>query len=253
VKSKSFSVIRNGKREELTIEVVKNPNISLDVKDRKKLLVEVESLVQDSWGEFKDEYLEKSVLNVYLLCLIRNSKNEIIALAPVKKLLIKDKTIYSFGLTVVHPKYRRLNLLNKMGLRLASSVIFENILRGRFSIEVIFITPNILTIGTIAKKAKFMYPNPYLIKKDGTLDEADDETWDLIKKYLDVSGERYRSLDRRGSIMEGFYDDKKELVVKKREHNDEKLNIFGEKYLYAKSGREVVIYAKVSLFKVIFT
>jgi len=247
-----FLIEKEGVKEVLSIDVLKQPKDILTKSETSSLLKQTSILVSDSWGEFSDSYLRKSVLDVYLLCLIKNSKNEIIALAPVKKLKINGRQIYSFGLTVVSPKYRRLNLLKIMGMRLARTVILENLLRLRFKLEVVFITPNIWTIGLIARRSEFIYPKPYQVGKRGELPEADSETLDTVRQVINITGEKYRSLDREGCVMEGFYDDKKGLIVEARKHKDKLLNLFADRYLYATKGREIVIRAILSPLSIIF-
>lgn len=249
---KQFSIQRNSKRESLSIELVKNPGSYIENILETQLFSEIEELISDSWGEFSAEYLKKSTIDVYLVCLIRNETGELIALAPVKKLQVKGKTIYSLGLTAVHPKYRGLKLLDKMGMELAKAVILENILKGTFSIEVIFITPNIRTLSSILHFASFVYPNPYTTDKDGRIKESDTETWERIQEFLKITGEKYRKLEREGSIMEGFYDDKESLRFKgKIDHPNKIIDQFGERYLYCSPGREIVVRAKINLWGLI--
>lgn len=173
-------------------------------------------------------------------------------MAPLKKVKLNGKSVYSFGLSVVDPDYQTLGFLKKMSKIVLQKVMLENLLRGKTKIEVIFITPNIRTMGAIARVAKFIYPNPYEIdEKTGTIPKADKETWQTVKKFLVVTKEYFRKLDREGCIMEGFYDTRPHLIVKKREHLDKKLNLFGKNYLYKAPGREVVVRAIIDIGAVI--
>ena len=188
------------------------------------------------------------MLESYFLCLLRGPDSKLVGMAPIKKLHLRGRTIYSFGLSVVDPDFRGLNLLTKMSAVLIRRIFAENLLRGKTSVEFVFITPNIRTMGAIARTANFIYPNPYEYdEKTEKIPDADKETWETVKEYLSKTHEKYRSLKRNGCVMEGFYDTHPHLIVKNRDHVDKKLNAFGKKYLYSSPGRELVVRAKIDL------
>lgn len=247
-KIKKIKALRSTQKEVFGAEIIKEPYKNIKNHRHDELLAEIHELAKRGWGDFDAKYLEKSVLGACLLVLLRNSNDKLVGMAPLKRVKIDGKTIYSFGLSVVDPDYQTLGLLKEMSKIVLKRAMIESFFRGRTSVEIIFITPNIRTMGSIARVAKFIYPNPYEIdEKTGTLPRADDETWKTIKKYLVVTKEYFRKLDREGCIMEGFYDTRSHLIVTKREHMDKKLNLFGKNYLYKTPGREVVVRAIIDL------
>jgi len=251
-KVRKVNILRSSKREFFCAEIIKEPNGTVPKKQHDALLKEVHDLAKKGWGEFDNEYLEKSVLESYLLCLLRDSKGILIGMAPLKRLRIFNRTVYSFGLSVVHPDYRGFSLLTKMSAILVRQIFIENFFRGKIGLELVFITPNIRTMGAIARIASFIYPNPY--EYDLTtqmIPPADEETWKTVNEFLRITDEKYRKLDRNGCVMEGFYDDKKHLIVKNGGHIDKKLNAFGKKYLYSVPGSELVVRAKIDLLGLI--
>lgn len=247
-KIKKIKTLRSSKKEVFCAEIIKEPSQNIKNHRHDELLTEIHDLAKKGWGDFDAKYLEKSVLGACLLVLLRNSNDKLVGMTPLKKVKIDGKTIYSFGLSVVDPDYQTLGLLKEMSKLVLKKAMMENFLRGRTSVEIIFITPNIRTMGAIARVAKFIYPNPYEIdEKTGQIPRADDETWKMIKRYLVVTKEFFRKLDREGCIMEGFYDTRPHLIITKREHLDKKLNLFGKNYLYKTPGREAVVRAIVDL------
>jgi len=247
-----MKVLRSSKQELFFAEIIKEPYRTVCNSLHDPLLREIHDLAKKGWGEFDNEYLEKSVLESYLLCLLRNKDGKLIGMAPIKKLKIFKRTIYSFGLSVVHPDYRGFSLLTKMSVVLVKQIFIESLLRGKTKLEFVFITPNIRTMGSIARIASFIYPNPYDFDMETKLiPPADDETWATINEYLKITGEKCRSLDRNGCVMEGFYDTREHLIVKNKDHVDKKLSAFGKAYLYSVPGRELVVRAKVDLLGLI--
>ncbi len=248
-KIKRIKVKRDQKEETLFAEIIKEPSKNIPQKTQPEAIKEIRELATKGWGDFEKEYLEKSVLKVYLLCLLRDSKDNLIGIAPIKKLKIRGRKIYSFGLTVVDPIFRNFDLSKKMHFALGKEILIDNLKKARFKTEFVFITPNIRTLSTLSKISDFIYPNPYSIDpKTKKIKEADDETWKTIKGFLKVVGEKYRNLEREGCIMEGFYDEKPHLIYKEKlAHKDQKLNEFAKEYLYRKPGREIVARAIVNL------
>ncbi|MDD3679062.1 MAG: hypothetical protein PHT36_02360 [Patescibacteria group bacterium] len=246
-KVKKLKVVKSADSEVFFAEIIKNPEREIPFKSRAKFLIEVSKLVERSWGKFPKKYLESSIIHSKYLMILRSKNDELIGVAPIKKIRIDGRYVYSFGLTAVDPDYQGLGFMKKMHLILSHRVFLENIIRFKTKIEFVFITPNIRTIGALAKVADFIYPNPYIInEKSGRIDCADDKTWETIKLYLDATGENYRKLDRNGCVMIGFYDDKSNLITSENENiPDKKLSMFAKKYL--KPGNEIVVRAIVGL------
>jgi hypothetical protein len=245
---KRVHVLKSAKKEAFFAEVIYEPYQTIPKNLHNKFLIEVGELVEKAWGEFPKKYLTDSILKSRYLLLLRNKNKELVGVAPIKKIQINGRYVYSFGLTAVDPDYQSLGFMKIMHGMLGRRVFAENILKLKLEIEFVFITPNIRTIGTLSRIADHIYPNPYLIdEKTGEIDYADDETWKTVKLFLEKTGETYRKLDRRGCVMVGFYDDKPNLVVQRDKHiADKKLTMFAKKYL--KPGNEIVVRAKIHLW-----
>lgn len=247
-KTKSIRGFNHYKNERFFAKIVKNPSKTIRPESRKGLLEEIGLLAKKGWGEFDFDYIRNGVLKSSLLCLLRDKNGILIGITSVKEIKLHNRTVYSIGLSIVDPGCRGRDLLTKMSLILIKRIFFQNILRGKKEIEIIFITPNIRTMGAIAREADFIYPNPYdFDEKKNKIEEADEETWGTVREYLRITEEKYRKLDREGCVMEGFYDTRPHLVIKQNEHLDKKLNDFGQKYLYISPGREIVVRAKIGL------
>lgn len=252
-KIKEIKITRNKSEETIFVEMIKEPDKSIGEVAKDIALKEIKELVSVSWGEYDTEYIRKSCIQAYFLCAVRNNQGELIGISPIRKHKIYGRDIYTFGLSATTPDYQNCGILKSMDYILGKKVLIENVLKGKLKVEFIFITPNIRTLGAIARVADFIYPNPYEINpKTHKINKADSETWRTIKKFLQLEGETYRVLEREGDIMEGFYDDKPQLLFKKKiTHQDKSVNDFGKHYVYKKKGRDVVVRAILSTGKII--
>ncbi len=252
-KIKEIKIHRNNEEETILAEIIKNPKGKIGEVAKEIALKEIKRLVSEAWGEYNSEYIRKACLQSYLLCAIRNKEGDLIGIAPIRKHKIFNRDIYTFGLSATTPKYQNCGILKTMDYILVKKVLIENALKGKFKVEFVFITPNIRTLGAIARVADFIYPDPYKIDPDThKIEKADAETWRTVKKFLQEEGESYRSLDREGNIMEGFYDDKPQLLFSKKiTHRDKRVNDFGEYYVYKNKGRDVVVRAILNIGKII--
>jgi hypothetical protein len=251
-KIKEIKIVRNKQEEILFAEIIKEPDKNIKEVAKDIALAEIKELVAEAWGEYDAEYIRKGSIQAYFLCVVRNEKGELVGVSPMRKHKIFGRDIYAFGLSATTPEYQNCGILKTMDYILGKKILIENALKGKFKVEFVFITPNIRTLGAIARVADFMYPNPYEMDlKTHKIKKADPETWRTIKKFLQVEGEKYRKLDREGDIMEGFYDDKPQLLFKKKiTHPDKAVNEFGKYYVYKKKGRDVVARAILSTGKI---
>lgn len=251
VQNSKIKKIRAKKGDEELIffaEIIEDPVKSIQEIDKPRAISEIKELIKRSWGEFEENYIENSILTTFRLLVLRDEKEKLVGVAPVKKLKIKNRTIYSFGLSVVDPKYQGLGLLKTMYKIITKKIFIENLLCGKSKVEFLFITPNINTMGTLARLATFMYPNPYNME-DGKIESADSETWETVNEYLSQVGEKNRKLNREGCVMTGFYEDKKHLIQKISSHEEKKFDEFAKKYL--KPGDEIVVRAIIGIKRVI--
>lgn len=246
---RNVRAVRSANKICFKAEIIHEAFKAIPDRKKKEAVGEIGDLIKKAWGEFSTEYLNESILHSKYLLLLRNEKDTLIGVAPIRELKINSKSIYSFGLTAVDPDFQGLGLMAKMHGILGKRVFVGNLFKGRTKIEFVFITPNIRTIGTLAKIADFVYPNPYLIDENGRLEDADEETWETVKHFLVANKETYRELDRNGCVMVGFYDDKPHLVKKIAKVPDKKLNDFAHHYL--KPGNEVVVRSIIGLMGLI--
>lgn len=252
-KIKKIKIIRNKKEENLFVEIIKDPDKNIGEVAKEIALREIKELVTKAWGEYDTEYIRRGCIQAYLVCAVRNSEGELVGFSPIRKHKIFNREIYTFGLSATRNDYQNCGILKMMDYILGKKILIENALKGKFKVEFVFITPNIRTLGALARIADFMYPNPYEINpKTHRIKKADPETWRTIKKFLQIEGETYRSLEREGNIMEGFYDDKPHLLFKKKiTHPDKAVNEFGKYYVYKGQGRDVVARAILSTGKIV--
>jgi hypothetical protein len=252
-KKKKFYFSNSNTKEYLYVEIIKNPGQVLADDIAEKLMKEVDLLVENSWGKFNFDYIKRNVLKSFVILLLRNQDDELVGFAPLKKMKINGRPVYSFGLNVVHPHYRKSNLLKKMNIALTWNILLFNFLRGKIRTEFIFITPNVRTLSSMCKFSDFVYPDPRdLDRVTRKIPLPDIETFDSVKKFLEISGEDTSRLCAEGCVVSGFYNDKPQLIFKEKPtHNDPFFNEFANKYLYAEPGREIVVRAKVNFFKVL--
>jgi GNAT superfamily N-acetyltransferase len=244
---KKLKILRSKGSEPFYAEIIKNTQAEIKGEKREEFLKEISGVVEKAWGKFPKEYLENSILHSRYLLLLRTEKEKLIGVAPIKKIHLDGRYVYSFGLTAVDPDYQGLGFMKKMHTILGRRIFVENLIKLKTSVEFVFITPNIRTIGALAKVADFIYPNPYAVDEAGNIDYADDKTWETINLYLKATGETFRKLDRCGDVMIGFYDDKPNLILKENDNiPDKKLRIFAKHYL--KPGNEIVSRAIVSIW-----
>lgn len=234
-------------------EIIKNPIKNIPKDKQAQAIMEISELVNKGWGDFGAAYIKKNILNSYLLMLLRDKHHNLVGVAPVKKLKVRGRTIYSFGLTVVDPENRSFNLLKKMHVTLNRRLILKNFFKGKIRTEFVFITPNIRTITSMHRFCDFIYPDPHKVDhKTGKIEVADEETWNTVKEFLKVTEEKYDYLIREGCVIKGFYDDKPHLIYKdKPTHPQEHVNIFADKYLYSTPGQEIVVRGIVNFWKVL--
>lgn len=252
-KIKKIKIFRNKQEETVFAEVVKFPDKAIKEVAKDIALKEIKELVSEAWGEYDTEYIRRGCIQAYLLCAVRNNQDELIGVAPIRKHKIFGRDVYTFGLSATIPEYQNCGILKAMEYLVGKKILIENALKAKLKVEFVFITPNIRTLGSLARVADFIYPNPYSINmKTHRIEKADIETWNTIKKFLQLEGEKYRTLDREGDIMEGFYDDKPQLLFKKKiTHPDKAMNEFGKQYVYKGKGRDVVVRAIISITKLI--
>lgn len=244
---KKLKVLKSAEDEAFYKEVIRDPYLNIPKSKQAQLIKEASKVVESAWGKFPETYLKNSILKSKYLLLLRNKDHKLIGVAPVKYIKIDGRHVYSFGLTVVDPDYQGLGFMKMMHAQIGRRVFVENILRLRSRVEFVFITPNIRTIGALAKIANFMYPNPYQINKKGKVKDADKETWETVNLFLEATNETFRKLDKNGCVMIGFYDDKPELIQKEQENvPDKMLKDFASNYL--KPGNEVVVRSTISVW-----
>lgn len=244
---KKIKVQKNGKEEVLYAEILKEHS---KTEFAPKIEKEVNEFVIKNWGDFGREYLKHSIHSATYLCVVKNRNNALVGVAPLKKLNISKKEIYFWGLTIIDDKYRGYKLMNQMFKALMSFIFFENLKRAKGKIDIVFITHTLKPLRAIKKVSSFLYPDPYKMH-NGKIPMADDETWRIVNKILETNKEKYKTLDREGCIMTGFYEENPHLLRQDEYYShDSQLNEFARKYLN-EPGKEMVVRAVIDLKSII--
>lgn len=231
---------------------IKKYNRKEGLSNKKRLTSEIRSILKDSWGEFPDSFVVDHVINSERV-LVAHHENEPIAVCSLDVLEIKKKQVYYIEFLAVKKKYQR----QKIGSFLIRSMVVHILLRDFFDLlfkplEVMFITPNIRVLCFASQVAHFIYPNPHLTKEDGTVEEADEETWLMTRELLDKSDRPNRFLEREGNVLHGSYDSMSWLIYDEENipwHQEEHINNFAKKYLgYGKrEDKEFIVRMQLSL------
>ena len=69
-------------------EIIKDSFHDIPKENHNEFLNETSNLVEKSWGKFPEDYLENSILHFRYLMLLRNKKDKLIGVAPIKKFVL---------------------------------------------------------------------------------------------------------------------------------------------------------------------
>ena len=170
--------------------------------------------------------------------------------------IICNKPVHYIEFSVVERIYQNLSLFQKLNYLLIKECLINNLVFNKsFTIELMFISPNIRTLSTLAKYASFVYPNPFLYNRDTkSLPKADELTWDMARELIQKSENPNRKIEREGCVLNDSYRNTPWLIygINKQldipTHHDNWLNEFAERYLKYrnKEGKEFIVRAKIN-------
>lgn len=214
--------------------------------DKEELVKELSEVIKDGWGDFGLDYVRDHVLtSKYVVLALKN--NRIVGFASAREIMYQKEPIYYLEFTAV----RRDDQGNKLSKTL-NKIIFKQIIVGRlkklnFSFETLTITPNPRVLGTLARTASFVYPNPY---NPGRMDLLDQKIDKLVHSKEVIP--EVIPLELEGYVMSGFYEGSPELVYAPDavpKDRDKIVNLFAHNNLRyeEKKGREFIILARFRL------
>jgi hypothetical protein len=216
----------------------------------------MDELIKKEWGEFPKNFIQKRLGNsrITLLCW-KNS--QLVGFSTMSLKTICNKLVHYIEFSIIDKLYQNRSLFQKINFILIKDVLLNNLIFNRsFSIELMFISPNIKTISTLAKYVSFIYPNPFLYnQKTKSMPLADDLTWKMANELIRKSENPNRKIEREGCVLNDSYRNMPWLIygIKKQlevpMHHNDLFNEFAEKYLkyQERSGKEFIIRAKITL------
>lgn len=232
----------------ITTEVI-HPTV-LNHDDQEVLAKEIYHVIKESWAEFSIEFINSHIISCDAIILARNG-GKIVGFCAVTDKYICNKRISYVEFTAILPQYQNKKVGPAITLIALREKIFKRwfeFLLGKF--ELMFITPNIRVLATIAKYSSFIYPNPYLADDvEYKIADADNETWAMACQLIQKSDQPHRHIDRNGLVLHGSYAQTPWQIVRGnniRWHNNDKVNNFAKRYLkYGKcEDREFIVRAR---------
>lgn len=213
--------------------------------DKKRVAKNALEILKDSWGDWGLDYVESHIINSDFLTLA-SYKGEIVAFASCKKIKYQKEIIYYLEFTAIKKAHQGKGLSVKLNKMIMNEILLENLKRFKFCFQVITISPNPRVLGMISRSAKYTFPSPM----EG--ENAPIDIWDKVQFVIKKLNDPYNSLSREGCVVQGFYDDKPNLIYdpkKVPQDSDNQINRFANRLLKydEKRGCEFVIYAKYCL------
>lgn len=217
-------------------------------KKLQSIRADIVEVLSDAWGEFPEPVLDKHILHSHQIIIAKLADENIGFCALSKKTLRGIEFIY-IEFLVVKPSFQG----QGVGHLLMRKSLISFILRQwpkHWTINLLFITPNIQILKKVRKYAKLLYPNPWKqMQKNGAIAPADKETWEITKELIAKSENPKRKLDREALVLHGSYASAPWLIRNWLKDNDDELTTrFTEKYLaYGDmQDRELVVRAQIS-------
>jgi hypothetical protein len=216
----------------------------------------MDELIKKEWGEFPKNFIQKRLGNskITLLCW---KDSQLVGFSTMSLKTICNKLVHYIEFSIIDRSYQNHSLFQKINFILIKDILLSNLFFNRsFSMELMYISPNIKTISTLAKHVSFIYPNPFLYNRHTkSLPLADDLTWKMVNELIKRSENPHRKIEREGCVLNDSYRDTpwliwgltKQLEIPK--HHSDLINEFAEKYLkyQERSGKEFVIRATITL------
>lgn len=236
------------------VELEKYTNVeNLKEEEKEFLIKEIDTVLSDAWGSFPQDFVRKHVLDDKHL-LVARINNEVIGFCAVELKKILDIRVYYVEFLVIKKKYQDTGLGPHLLYLTLRGIVLKNIFLILFKpLEIMFITPNIRVLSSMARFASYIYPNPHQADENGGITSADDLTWALATELILQSDKPHRRIDREGLVLHGSYGDMPWLIYEDNNipwHRNNIINLFAKRYLGYGNGedKEFVVRAHIGVF-----
>lgn len=218
--------------------------------DRKKLAVEINEIIKDGWGDLGINYIKSHILTSQFLILALYN-HEIVAFSSVREIPYEKSVIYYMEFTSIKESHQGNKLSIILNKKIFWKIMLDSLKNLHIGFQVMTISPNPRVLGSIARTAQSIYPNPY---KEIPPSE---EIWNKVQYLVETIGDPYNRLEKDKSILQGFYDCIPDLIYNPKEvplDKDPEVNEFANKHLRfeEQQGREFVIYARYTLLSLLW-
>lgn len=219
--------------------------------NKNNLAKRLNEIIKDGWGDFGLEYVESHILTSDFLNLaVEKKTGEIVGFASVRGMPFKGSVIYYLEFTAVDSSMQGNHISTALNTRVIWDLLRGSLknLKGRFM--VMAISPNPRVLGIMSRTSRMIYPD-----HRGTA-EASRDVWEKVNALVKYIGDPYTKIERNQSVIEGFYNDKKDLIYEPTNVPKDKsieVNDFCKKFLKyeEKRGREFVIYAEYDVWSLL--
>jgi hypothetical protein len=137
-------------------------------------------------------------------------------------------------------------------------IFLDNLIHNRQVVVVyLFTTANMQVLGSLAKIAHFIYPDPFKYNSTSKkIPLPDEATWEMAKEFISQDVPPGMKINMDGCAVEGAYNETPWLIYDKEHaphYMDGVVNEFAETYLqYDKApGKKVVVRAKICLGSIV--
>jgi len=240
----------------LSYEVISNCWL-LEDSSRLKLQSDVRQVEKRSWGD-PGEALITHIVDEAKWLLLVYKEEKLVGVSSIHKKEILGRKVYDYELIAVVPELRGAGMMHRMSDILFRLIFFDNLIHNRqIVVEFLFTTANMQILGSLAKIAHFIYPDPFkyssTIKK---IPPPDEETWEMAEEFIRHDVPPGMKIKKDGCVVEGGYNEIPWLIYDKAHaplYMDRVVNEFAATYLqYDKAlGKKVVVRAKITLGSIV--
>jgi len=226
------------------------------IKNKEELGSQINEILKNSWGEFPKDFVVRHIIDSDRI-LIKHKKDEPIAVCSLDVIYLQKKKVYYIEFLSVKKEHQD----KKVGAKLTRLMMIYAFLKNIHTIflrpiEIMFISPNIRVLCSAAKVSRFIYPDPYNIQDSGKINEADEETWSMVKELIRTSDNPSRKIEKEGCVLHDSYGEMPWLLYGNENtpwHRDEHINNFAKRYLgYGeKADKEFVVRMQLSLWSIL--
>jgi hypothetical protein len=235
----------------LSYEIIRNCWL-LDDSTRQGLRSDVRQVVNKSWGDL-GEALIAHVVDKAKWILLVYKEEKVVGVSAIHKMGILGRNVYDYELIAVVPELRGTGMMRRMNDTLFRRIFFDNLIHNKkIVVELLFTTANMQILGSLAKIAHFIYPDPFKYsQKSKKIPPPDDETWKMAEAFIRHDVPPGMKIVKDGCVVEGAYDETPWLIYDKAHaplSMDRVVNEFAATYLqyHQGLGKKVVVRAKIT-------